>query len=74
MAAFWQLILENRGKALGIAGGLLFGLLFLTVGFFKTIAFSVFVATGYYIGRKFDNEEDIGEVLDRILPGKFTKR
>ncbi|MFT9848045.1 DUF2273 domain-containing protein [Aneurinibacillus sp. REN35] len=71
---FWQLILENRGKAFGLAAGFIFGLLFLWVGFLKTIVFAVFVATGFYIGRKFDNEEDVGEVLDRILPGKFTKR
>lgn len=71
---FWQLILQNRGKACGLAAGFIFGLLFLWVGFLKTIVFAVFVATGFYIGRKFDNEEDVGEVLDRILPGKFTKR
>lgn len=71
---FWQMILANRGKALGVGAGFVFGLLFLLVGFFKTIIFAVFVATGLYIGSKFDNQEDLRDVLDRILPGKFTKR
>jgi uncharacterized membrane protein len=69
-----QFILENRGKTLGIAAGFIFGLLFLFVGFFKTIIFMVFVATGFYLGSKFDKQEDLSDVLDRILPGKFTKR
>ncbi|WP_027417570.1 DUF2273 domain-containing protein [Aneurinibacillus terranovensis] len=71
---FWQFIQENRGKALGVTAGFIFGLLFLLVGFFKTIIFAVFVAAGFYLGSKFDNKEDLGEVLDRILPGKFTKK
>jgi hypothetical protein len=33
--------------------------------------FVVFVGTGYYIGRKLDQKEDLREILDRILPGKF---
>lgn len=70
---YWQFFLENRGKVIGITAGIIFGLLFLLVGFFKTLVFAMFVAIGFYFGRKFDNQEDLAEILDRILPGKFTK-
>jgi uncharacterized membrane protein len=59
------------GKVLGVAAGLFFGLLYLIVGFWDTLVIIVLVATGYYIGRKFDQKEDLRDILDRILPGKF---
>jgi len=71
---FWQFFLENRGKVIGVSAGVFFGILFLLVGFFKTLVFGIFVAIGFYFGNKFDNQEDLAEILDRILPGKFIKR
>ncbi|MCC0562595.1 DUF2273 domain-containing protein [Brevibacillus borstelensis] len=67
----WELLWEHKGKLLGVAAGLFFGIIYLLVGFWDTLVFVVFVATGYYIGRKLDHKEDLREILDRILPGKF---
>ncbi len=70
---FWQLLREHPGKTIGVLSGLILGLLYIWIGFFNTIVILVFVATGFYFGRKYDNRENLTEVLDRILPGKFTK-
>ncbi|MGC5324419.1 DUF2273 domain-containing protein [Brevibacillus sp. SYSU BS000544] len=68
---WWEILNEHKGKAIGVAAGLFFGIIYLLVGFWDTIVFIVFVSTGLYFGKKFDNREDLLEILDRILPGKF---
>lgn len=67
----WEILWEHKGKLLGAAAGFFFGLLYLLVGFWDTLVFVVFISTGYYIGRKLDHKEDLRDILDRILPGKF---
>lgn len=67
----WELLWEHKGKLMGILAGLFFGIIYLLVGFWDTLVFVVFIGTGYYIGRKLDHKEDLREILDRILPGKF---
>ena len=67
----WELLWEHKGKLVGIGAGLFFGIIYLRVGFWYTLVFVVFVGTGYYIGRKLDDKEDLRDILDRILPGKF---
>lgn len=61
----------TQGEANGDFGRNFFGIIYLLVGFWNTLVFVVFVGTGYYIGRKLDHKEDLREILDRILPGKF---
>jgi len=70
---FWELVREHLGKITGILAGLLLGFLYLTFGFFDTLVIFVFVLVGFYFGRKFDNRENLLDVLDRILPGKYTR-
>lgn len=67
----WELLWEHKGKVLGILAGLFFGCIYLLVGFWNTLVFLVFVGTGFYIGRKLDQKEDLRDILDKILPGKF---
>lgn len=68
-----QLLTEHPGKMAGALGGLILSLLYIWFGFIDTLVVLVFVSTGFYLGRKFDNRESLIDVLDRILPGKFTK-
>ncbi|RKD25580.1 hypothetical protein BEP19_01145 [Ammoniphilus oxalaticus] len=70
---FRQLLTDHPGKSLGALAGLVFSLLYIWLGFIDTVVVLVFVSTGFYLGRKFDNREDLTDVLDRILPGKFTR-
>ncbi|MBO8163134.1 MAG: DUF2273 domain-containing protein [Brevibacillus sp.] len=69
----WEILWEHKGKCLGVIAGLFFGIIYLLVGFWDTLVMIVLVATGYYIGRKLDQKEDLRELLDRILPGKFKQ-
>lgn len=68
-----QLLTEHPGKVMGALSGLILSLLYIWLGFIDTLVVLVFVSTGFYFGRKFDNRENLTEVLDRILPGKFTR-
>jgi len=61
-------IRRNKGKAVGIVIGLLFGILVLIIGFFRTIFLSLCILTGYYFGNKFDKRENFIDFLDKILP------
>ncbi|MBW5466526.1 DUF2273 domain-containing protein [Brevibacillus formosus] len=66
-----ELMWEHKGKLMGVFAGLFLGIIYLLVGFWDTLVFVVFIGTGYYIGRKLDHKEDLREILDKILPGKF---
>jgi len=59
---------KYKGKAVGVISGLIFSILVLTVGIWKTLFILLFVGIGYYIGDKFDKGESFLEFLDRILP------
>ena len=70
---FLKLFEEHPGKFVGIGIGLLVGFIYLFVGFWKTLIFIGFVALGLYLGKKFDNREDIRDVLEQLIPEKFLK-
>lgn len=53
-AAIWQ---DHRGKAIGILLGLLASILFVTVGFWKTIFIILCLAVGYWIGKRIDDHQ-----------------
>ncbi|WP_018132464.1 DUF2273 domain-containing protein [Effusibacillus pohliae] len=52
-----------------LAGGLL-GLLYLVVGFWKSLVFAGFIFAGYLVGRWLDSQEDWRDVVDRLIPDK----
>ncbi|GIM44552.1 hypothetical protein DNHGIG_01010 [Collibacillus ludicampi] len=64
----WLLSADRR--FLGALLGGVFGLLYLIVGFWKTIVFLGFVLLGYSLGRMFEVNEDWRDVIDRIMPNK----
>ncbi len=62
---------NNKGKTIGFTIGLLFGILILIIGFFKTIFIGLCSFLGFYIGKKVDNNESILELIERILPNRW---
>lgn len=62
------LFYRHRGKVLGILAGFLISILFLTIGFWRTLFISICCTVGFIIGKKVDNREDFREIIDRILP------
>lgn len=67
-----QFLIENK-RFLGLAVGLVFGLLYLIFGFLQTVAFGLFLTVGYFVGKMFDDREDWRDVLDRIVPQKYRE-
>lgn len=57
-------------RSIGILIGLLLGILYLFVGFWKAFVFIGFIVAGYLIGRWLDNQEDWREVIERLIPNK----
>lgn len=57
----------NKGKVNGVIIGLLFAILVISIGFFKTLFLAICVFIGYYIGKKSDNNESIIEILQRFI-------
>lgn len=63
----------HKGKTLGIVCGLLFGILILTLGFFRGIFLSLCIGAGYWIGSFYDKKENFLAFLDKILTSGFQK-
>ncbi len=70
---FQKYLEEHPGKLVGLILGILVGIIFLLVGFWKTVIFIGFISIGLYIGKKFDNREDFRDIIEKILPDKFFK-
>jgi uncharacterized membrane protein len=72
MEKFWsQLFIyfkENNGKIVGGLLGFFFGILFLVIGFFKTLLLLICTFMGYYIGSRWNIEGDLKKLLNKILP------
>ena len=66
----WQ---THKGRIVGMAVGLLFGLMVLILGVFKTLFLLVCAVGGYLIGKKIDQKEDLLEILDKILPPGYHR-
>ncbi len=63
-----DLLYTHMGKVIGIVAGIFVGIIFLLVGFWKTLFFVIIVAIGYYVGTRVDNNENIRDVIERFLP------
>ena len=50
----WQ---EHKGRIVGVSLGLIVGIVFVTIGFWKTVILSICVGIGYWIGGMNDRQE-----------------
>lgn len=65
---FLQIFKENKGKIIGGLIGLLAGILFLIIGFFKTMLIIICTLLGFYLGSRWDIDGNIKKILNKILP------
>ncbi|HHV26218.1 DUF2273 domain-containing protein [Anaerosalibacter bizertensis] len=65
---FIQLLDNNKGRTIGAIIGFIVSILILTIGFFKTLFIVICTGLGYFFGKKSDNQEDLKEFLNKILP------
>jgi uncharacterized membrane protein len=68
---YLKYISENPKKVIGALIGLLIGILFLTIGFLKTIILALTTFLGYYLGSRYHLEEDMKDLLMKIIPDRF---
>lgn len=68
---FIDFLILNKGKVIGAILGFIFGIIFLTVGFFKTILILVCTFIGILIGSKWDINGNLRTILNKILPQQF---
>lgn len=59
---------EYKGRILGSIVGLITGLLWACLGFWRAAAFLLCVVAGYFLGKKIDQRGSIRGILERILP------
>ncbi len=69
----WQEILRKlfatiRWRVICATAGLLVGILFLLLGFFRAVFLLLCIGLGFYIGNKMDEGEDLVDLLDNWLP------
>ncbi|GAX90912.1 DUF2273 domain-containing protein [Effusibacillus lacus] len=57
-------------RTLGMLTGAILGVLYLIVGFWKSIVFAGFIVAGYLVGRWLDSQEDWRDVVERLIPNK----
>lgn len=62
-----NLIKNNKGKTAGIVIGFFFGILTVTIGFWKTFFITVCILIGYYIGKRLDDDERLQKMLDKFI-------
>ncbi len=66
----WQDFLsQHLGKILGVILGLLLGWMIIEYGFFKTLLVIIFVAVGFLVGKKADDNEDVLSAIRRFFKG-----
>lgn len=66
----WQ---QHSGKILGVAFGFALGVLVITFGLFRTIFVLLCAGTGYVIGKRIDEKEDIMDIIDKLLPPGYHR-
>lgn len=60
------LLKRYKKTAIGMAAGLILGVLFITLGFFKTLLLAILIAAGFVVGGFFDGNPVVLKFLDSI--------
>jgi len=61
------LLIEHRGKTIGVLLGLLASILFVTFGFWRTIFIIICIAVGYFIGRQLDEKKNFDSWMKQMF-------
>ncbi len=58
---------EHRGKAIGVAIGLVAAILFLSFGFWRALFIIFCIAIGYFIGKRIDEDKNFDQWIKKIF-------
>ncbi len=64
---------EHKGKSIGLSSGLAFGILVLTLGFWRAFFLGLCLALGGVLGSFYDRRVNFLAFLDKILPNLLNK-
>lgn len=60
--------LDNHpGKLLGTSIGFILGLLFVTLGFWRTLVLTLFVVIGFVLGKRQDEHKDLSAWVEKTF-------
>ncbi|NMA95975.1 MAG: DUF2273 domain-containing protein [Clostridiales bacterium] len=62
---FKSYVKDNTGKLVGMGVGLLFGVLVLTLGFWRSILLVLFISAGCWLGSGIDKKGGIGSIFNK---------
>lgn len=65
LTEMWQ---QHSGKITGLVFGMLVGIFILIFGFFRTMFVMLCMISGYIVGKRIDEKEDIMDILGKLLP------
>ncbi len=68
---FMSLWETHKARMVGVLVGLAIGVLFLTIGFWRTVFLLICMGVGYWVGQKIDHKEDLIEAINNYLPRKY---
>lgn len=69
MDRFLSFLQNRKGRVTGAAIGLFFGISVMAIGLFWTLFIGACVVTGYFIGKRVDEEkEGLSEILEKYFP------
>lgn len=64
---FQFLLVEHRGKTIGVLLGLLASILFVTFGFWRTVFIAICIGIGYLIGKQIDENKNFDSWLKQMF-------
>lgn len=65
-----DILVNHRGKAVGVILGLAFGLLTVFLGFWKALFIAICIAAGFFIGKRLDEDGEFKKKINRIIGKK----
>lgn len=66
----WQ---HHNGKIIGMFIGMFIGIFILVFGFFHTMFVMFCMISGYIVGKRIDEKEDIMDILGKLLPPGYYR-
>ncbi len=61
------LLVQHRGKTIGVALGLLASILFVSFGFWRTLFIIICITVGYFIGKQLDDKKNFDGWLKHMF-------
>lgn len=61
------LLVQHRGKTIGVSLGLLASILFVSFGFWRTLFIIICITVGYFIGKQLDDKKNFDSWLKHMF-------